>query len=115
MSELNELESQIINRIKSMKERELIQEVEEKIFSSPTCLSLISDFQKAQEDYNFALKINDSEDVSKKQKLLYKAKLALDNNEIIKEYNNLLSIINEPLHYLEFNLISLFQKGNHSC
>lgn len=117
MSELSleELESILIQKIKSMDERKLIKEIEDQIFSSPTCLELISSFQKAQEDYNFALKIKDSSETQKKQKSLYEAKLKLDSNKDIKEYNRLLSVINEPLHYLEFNLISLFQKGNHSC
>ena len=118
MNKLDEYENILIDKIKNMPERKKIKEIENKIFQNEDSLSLIKSFQNAQEDYSFCLRVmkNDQKLIKKKQDLLYKAKLDMDNNELIKQYNDLLKTINEPLYYLEFKLISLFQKrGNHQC
>ena len=40
----------------------------------------------------------------------------MDENKLINHYNLLLKKINEPLRYLDFKLISLFQKrGINKC
>ena len=40
----------------------------------------------------------------------------MDDNEKVKRYNDLLIKCNEPLRYLEYKLIRLFQrKGCKSC
>lgn len=118
MNNLDELETALIDKLSGMPERQLIKEIEDKIFSNEECLNLISAFQKAQDDYNFTLKLfkEEHEETKQKQKILYQKKLAMDEHPLIKEYNNLLITINEPLRYLEYNLFSLFsRRGNHQC
>lgn len=116
MSKLSDLENKIISELKSMPEREKIKLVEEQIYNSIETLKLVNEFNKASEDYNFVLKVfpNDKELHLKKQNELYQAKLKMDTSPLVKEYNDLLKTINEPLYYLEFNLINLFQKRGHS-
>lgn len=116
--ELKELEEQMINKIKNMAEREQLKEIEQQIFNNEECLSLISQFQNAQNEYNFALKIfkDNHQTTIQRQKELHQAKLKMDSNQLINQYNNLLIKCNEPLRYIEYKLISLFQKGNnHQC
>ena len=116
--ELELLEEKIINAIKNMSERTLLKEIENKIFSNEECLLLISSFNQAQDEYNFTMKLfkEDHELTLEKQKLLYEAKLKMDTHPLISEYNKLLKICNEPLRYIEYKLISLFQKGyKHQC
>ena len=82
------------------------------------CRKLIDIFQQAQDDYNFYLKsFGEKHEYSKTaQKRLYEAKLKMDEHLLIKEYNSLLKTINEPLRYIEYNLISLFsRKSGHTC
>lgn len=116
--ELELLEEKIIDAIKNMSERTLLKEIENKIFTDEECLSLISSFNQAQDEYNFTLKLfkEDHELTLQKQKALYEAKLKMDTHPLINEYNTLLKTCNEPLRYIEYKLISLFQKGHkHQC
>lgn len=118
MIKLDELENNLLDKLSDMPERKEIKIIEKEIFSNEECILLISNFQKAQEDYNFILKIykNDSIQVQQAQKKLYQAKLKMDENKLINHYNLLLKKINEPLRYLDFKLISLFQKrGINKC
>ena len=112
MINLDTLENELLNKLLNMPERKEIKQIEEEIFSNEECILLISNFQKAQEDYNFTLKIykENSIQAQQKQKELYQAKLK------INRYNLLLKEINEPLRYLDYKLISLFQKRSfHQC
>lgn len=116
--ELYEIEKILIDKIKQMPERKKLKKIEEKIFTNNECLKLITAFQDAQNEYNYILKIyNENHKTSlEKRKILYEAKLNMDSNTLINEYNQLLIICNEPLRYLEYKLISLFQKGvSHKC
>lgn len=118
MNKLIDYENTLVDKIKKMPERKKIKEIEDQIFQNEKSLSLIKNFQNAQEDYSFCLRVlkNDQKLIKEKQDLLYKAKLEMDNDKLIKQYNDLLKTINEPLYYLEFKLISLFQKrGHHQC
>lgn len=116
--DLELLENKLVESVKTMPERKALKEIEDKIFSTQECLILISSFHEAQNDYNFTLKIfNENHELTKqKQKKLHEEKLKMDSHPLIAEYNKLLSICNEPLRYVEYKLISLFQKGaKHQC
>ena len=118
MINLDTLENELLNKLLNMPERKEIKQIEEEIFSNEECILLISNFQKAQEDYNFTLKMykENSIQAQQKQKELYQAKLKMDQNKLINRYNLLLKEINEPLRYLDYKLISLFQKRSfHRC
>ena len=56
MINLDTLENELLNKLLNMPERKEIKQIEEEIFSNEECILLISNFQKAQEDYNFTLK-----------------------------------------------------------
>lgn len=117
MNKLEDLENEMISHIKNMEERKLLKEIENQVFSNDECLNLISQFQNAQNEYNFALKIfkDDQKIIQLRQKELHQAKLKMDSHYLISEYNNLLIKCNEPLRYLEYKLFSLFQKGKKEC
>ena len=113
---LEELESRMVRAIREMPSRNELRMAERKMEEDPDALQAISFFQSAQEEYGFALKIyrRDDPELLRKQKALSEAELRLNEVPIIREYNRLLKISNEPLRYLEWNLISLFQRGGRS-
>ena len=117
-NKLIKLEEELIEKLNSLPERDKLKEIEQKIMSDLECRKLIDIFQQAQDDYNFYLKsFGEKHEYSKPaQKRLYEAKLKMDEHLLIKEYNSLLKAINEPLRYIEYNLISLFsRKRGHTC
>ena len=117
-NKLIKLEEELIEKLNSLPEREKLKEIEQKILSDLECRKLIDIFQQAQDDYNFYLKsFGENHQYTKTaQKRLYEAKLQMDEHLLIKEYNSLLKAINEPLRYIEYNLISLFsRKRGHTC
>ena len=117
-NKLLELEDKLINELNNLPSREVLKEIENKIMEDEECRKLIDIFQCAQDDYNFYIKSfgEKHEFTINAQKKLYEAKLNMDTNPLITEYNKTLRDINEPLRYIEFNLISLFQrKKGHSC
>ena len=115
--ELDILESVLVDKIKAMPERKLLLKAENALYENEITMQKIALFQSAQEEYNFMLKIygENHELTKQKQKELYQAKLEMDNDELIKTYQNLLNKCKEPLLYLEFNLLSLFKRRLHSC
>lgn len=115
---LEELEHLMLQEIKGQPERNLLLEAEKEIFNDKEAMELIALFNEAQEEYNFVLRIfpNDEDKKNEKQKKLYLAKKNMDENEKVKRYNELLIKCNEPLRYLEYKLIRLFQrKGCKTC
>ncbi len=102
----NKIEA-IAHEIKNMDERKKLEELSTKMENDPEVIKLSLIFQNAQENYNFALKHfkEDSEEVKKAQKSLYEAKKNLDEHPLVKEYNAFYVASNEPLRYLELNLI----------
>lgn len=108
---LEEIENQMVEEILSMPERQLLKQKEQEMLNDSKALILIDSFHKAMDDYNFALKSfgENNEITINFQKELYKSKLAMDQYPIIKEYNELLSKCNEPLRYIENNLIRQFK------
>ena len=117
-NKLNKLEEELIEKLNSLPERDKLKEIEQKILSDQECRKLIDVFQQAQDDYNFYLKSfgENHEYTRNAQKRLYEAKLKMDEQLLIKEYNDVLKVINEPLRYIEYNLISLFsRKRGHTC
>ena len=118
MKDLQKLEDELVSKLAFEKEKELLSKVEIELIENEECRKLIDIFKLAEEDYNIYLKSFGSkhEFTLKSQKKLYEAKLNLDNNPIVKKYNEILMEINEPRRYLELNLISLFsRRGKHSC
>lgn len=117
-NKLKDLEEELISSLNSLPERNRLKELEQRILDNVECRNLIDVFQQAQDDYNFYLKsFGESHHFTKTaQKRLYEAKLKMDEHLLIKEYNDTLRAINEPLRYIEYNLISLFsRKKGHSC
>ena len=116
MDQLEIIQNQLVEKIKSMPERSLLKELESKLLEDKECIRLIDLFKSAQDDYNFYLKTfgENHEYTIKSQKALYEAKMNLDNNPLVDEYNKCLIKCNEPLRYLEYNLISRFQRRSRS-
>lgn len=116
MEDLEKLENEIVNDIKSMPEREYLSSLENEMLENDEVKHLIDEFHKSLDDYNFYLKsFGENHEFTKKyQKILYEAKLKLDLHPAVKKYNDALIKVNEPLRYLENNLISLFSRRK-SC
>lgn len=81
-------------------------------------IRLSEEFSIAQLNYSDGLKhySDDSNELKTLYKKMLEAKNKLDSNPIVVRYYELLSEVNEPLNYLQFNMLSLFKnKHNHSC
>lgn len=91
------------NRIK-LKEAQEIMEANEEVFA------LYLEYKNAQEGYSSALNhyAEDSIEVKKSLKTLYLKKKALEEHKDVMSYNEILKAVNEPLRYLEFNLLYKF-------
>ncbi len=106
----------MVRAIEEMPSRNELRVAERHMEEDEAALKAIAEFQRAQEEYSFALKIYRREDpeLLRRQRELSEAERRLDECPTIREYNALLKRCNEPLRYLEWNLISLFQRGGHS-
>ena len=91
--------------------RKLI-ELDKQMNEDDEVLKLVNDFSLAQSEYNSVLNHFDFEspEAKKSQKLLFAAKLRLDSHPLVQEYNECLKEVNEPLRYLEYNLIKKITK-----
>ena len=118
MRNLEVVKKELLDILNSSEKKELLFKAEQEIMNNEECRKLIDIFQMAQDDYNFYLKsFGENHEYTKTaQKKLYEAKLNLDTNELIKNYNEIFKDINEPRRYLQDKLISLFaRRGSCSC
>ena len=116
--ELEELEELMINEIKNQSSRKELLNAEQEMLQNQEAMDLIMAFNKAQEEYNFIIRIFPNDESKKKEahRVLYNAKKKMDEHQKVKKYNELLIQCNEPLRYLEYKLINVFQrKGCKSC
>lgn len=111
--EINELSEKLKNSEEYIK----LKEIESKMESDLEVLKLVNDFSLAQSEYNSILNHYDfeSEEAKKYQKQLYECKMILDSHPLVKEYYKYLALVNEPLRYLEFNLLNLFKSNHKNC
>lgn len=100
-----------------IKDRPCYLEIEKQISlmeNDNDVILLANAFSKAQMEYSDGLKHYD--DDSEELKILYNnlliCKNNLDSHPIVLRYYELLSEVNEPLNYLQFNLLSLFKIRN---
>ena len=104
--------------IRQEKKRQELKNVEETIFTSKETRDLIFLFQKAQEDFNFIISHfpKDEEKKDKYRTLLLNAKKNMDNNELVKKYNDLYQEITTPTIYLENELKKIIDnEDNNIC
>ena len=108
MKDIHEKIDDIVEAIKSRPEYEKLKDIEKRMNEDDEVLKLVNDFNLAQSEYNSCLNhyAFDSEPAKKVQKVLYEAKLNLDNHPLVREYYQMLSAVNEPLYYLEYNLLN---------
>ena len=94
-----------------------LKEIEKKMETNLEVLKLVNDFSLAQSEYNSCLNHFDaySPQAMNYQKKLYESKLKLDSHPLVVEYYKFLSIVNEPLRYIEFNLLDLFKTKHINC
>lgn len=94
-----------------------IKKIEHQMETNEEVIKLVIDFEKAQNEYSFALKHYDEEsiEVKKTQKNLYEKKKILDSHPLVNKYYQLLKEVNEPLRYLEMKLLSLFKINKGGC
>ena len=94
-----------------------IKEIEEKMMNDEEVLKLSNDLAIKENEFNSCLNHyqETSEEVNKAKHELYIAKLMLDEHPLVKEYYHYLSLVNEPLRYIEFNLLNKFSNKNHNC
>lgn len=105
---------EISKRIKDMGERKKLLDLSKKLESDKEVIKLSYLFQKAQEEYDFIVAHfkEDSAEVKKAQLDLFHAKEKLDFHPLVKEYNECFLKVNEPLRYLELNLIYKLRSKN---
>ena len=117
MKDIHEEMDEIINLLNKQEEIKKLKEIEKRMNEDLEVLKLSNDFSLAQSEYNSSLNHYsfDSKEASIYQKKLYEAKSKLDNHPLVKEYLQCLSKVNEPLHYLEFNLFNKFSSSSHKC
>ncbi len=84
LKETFELKDKILNSA----EYKTLKEKENKMMNDKECILLLNKFERAKEEYNNAKRFeNYGSDVVSAQKLLSSVKTELDNNELVKEYN----------------------------
>ncbi len=117
MSDIHELIDELANKIKSSEDYKNLLIAEEKMKNDEEVNKLSIEFQKAELAYSNGLNHyqEGSKELSTLQRDLYFAKYALDTNEVVKEYTELLNKVNEPLKYLQYNLIDLFKGHMGTC
>ena len=108
MKDIHEKMDDISDLIKGREVYQRLKEIESKMNEDLEVLKLANDFNLAQSEYNSCLNhyAFESEEAKKYQRRLYEAKLSLDEHPLIKEYYECLKEVNEPLRYLEFNLLN---------
>lgn len=117
MKDIHEEMDEVINLLNKQEEVKKLKEIENKMKEDLEVLKLSNDFSLAQSEYNSSLNHYsfESEEAKAYQKKLYETKNKLDNHPLVNEYYKYLSLVNEPLHYLEFNLFNKFSSKNHNC
>lgn len=104
--EIIELSDELNNR----EEVRLLKEIEKKMEEDEEVVRLSLVKSTYESEYSDLLNYFSptSKEAKESLKKLYEAKLALDNHPLVKEYYELFRKVNEPLHYLEFNLLNKF-------
>ncbi len=117
MSDIHELIDDLANKIKSSEDYKNLLIAEETMKNDEEVNKLSINFQKAELAYSNGLNHykEGSKELSDLQRDLYFAKYALDTNPKVMEYTSLLNKVNEPLIYLQYNLIDLFKGHKGTC
>ncbi len=115
MDNYETLLNKLANLLNQQEDKRKLHEIENKIFLDKDALKLITNYQKAQEDYNFAIGHFSHEEkiVEKYQKLLVNAKRKMDLYPAIEEYNKLYLKISEPTLYLEKEIHKILDLKDH--
>ena len=116
---MKDIHEEIISLGEFIKSRDVIskiKEIEDKMEQDEEFIRLVNLYSEAQSEYSHALDHYDdgSEELKTYLKKLHEIKTKVDTYPLSIEYYKLLSEINEPLHYLEFNLLNRF-KDKSSC
>lgn len=117
MKDIHEEINDITDYLKSQKSYSRLKDIEEKMENDPHVIALSLAFQKTQRDYSDGLKHyeEDSIELNELQRKMFEAKYELDSLDLVKEYYNCLKEVNEPLRYLEYNLLSKFKFKETGC
>ena len=94
---------QMAKEILDMQERKELKSIEDAIYSSDESLKKIIAFQKCQEAYFQALEYSIEKKEECKNQLIHSKKI-MDDDILIKKYNELYEIVTEPTLYLEKEL-----------
>lgn len=117
MSDIHEKILELSNYLKSTEDYKNLFIAEEKMKNDEEVNLLVMNFEKAELAYSNGLNhfAEGSKELNSLQKDLYFAKYALDTHPLVLEYTSLLNKVNEPLKYLQFNLIDLFKGHMGTC
>ena len=116
MKDIHEEIIELGEKLNNRKEVLELLELEKKMKEDEEVLRLAHEFSLAQSEYNSCLNHYDfsSSEASIYQKKLYQAKLNLESNSLVRDYNECLKKVNEPLRYLEYNLFNKLN-SKHKC
>lgn len=111
--EIDNLADLLTNR----EEVKKLKEIESRMMNDAEVLKLSNDLALKESEFNSCLNHYDetSDEVNKAKHELYIAKLMLDEHPLVKEYYYYLGLVNEPLRYIEFNLLNKFTNNKHNC
>lgn len=112
MKDIHVMIDEIVEIIKNQEEYKQLKETEKLMEKDEEVLKLAQLFSNAESEYNACLNHYsfDSDEAKKYQKKLFDAKSQLDNHPLVRKYTIYLQKVNEPLRYLEFNLLNKFKK-----
>lgn len=117
MNNIHDCITEIAKEIKSRPCYYELKKQEELLENDEEVIRLSNDFSKAQIDYSDGLK--HYEDGSIELKKLFEkvkeTKTKLDSHPLVIEYYRIFSEVNEPLNYIQFKLISLFNHKGLTC
>lgn len=106
---------QIAKLLLDREEVKLLKEVEKKMENDEEVIRLSMIKSTYESEYSSILNYSSpsSSEAKAALKKLYEAKLNLDNHPLVKQYYDLFRKVNEPLHYLEFNLLHKFTTSKY--
>lgn len=117
MKDIHEEIEEIASLIKNREAYEKLNKLERQMENDNDVLVLSNIFMMTQREYSDALKHYDenSNEIKPYLQKMHEAKYNLDIHPLVVEYYKCLKEVNEPLRYLEFNLLSKFKEKMGSC
>ncbi|MGN1295275.1 MAG: YlbF family regulator [Bacilli bacterium] len=112
MKDIHEQIEEIASLLKNDPARENLKKLNDLIENDDEVIKLSEELKRLEREYSSLLNHEEetSTEAKKKQKELFEAKKRLDSHPLVQQYYQCLQEVNEPLHYLEYQLLNRITK-----